>query len=96
MNEIVNWAKFGQDWIKIMDFLLIANFEASQIFYETVPNIIFFQIWYLHTNTSGIVPPTVISTEQYIINSLDLHDCRHYIRKILRCSLSGELPTGKS
>ena len=36
INEIVNWTKFGQDWIKIVDFLLIANFEASTILYASV------------------------------------------------------------
>ena len=35
-NEVVNWTKFGQDWTKIVDFSLIANFEASLIFYESV------------------------------------------------------------
>ena len=46
INEIVNWAKFGQDWIKIMDFLLIAYFEAGQIFYETVPMCPFIQCYF--------------------------------------------------
>ena len=36
INEVVNWTKFGQDWIKIVDFSLTANFEASLIFYESV------------------------------------------------------------
>ena len=36
INEIVNWTKFGQDWIKIVDFLLIANFEASTVLYASV------------------------------------------------------------
>ena len=35
-NEVVNWIKFGEDWIKIVDFSLIANFEASLIFYGSV------------------------------------------------------------
>ena len=34
--EIVNWTKFGQDWTKIVDFSLIANFEACLIFYASV------------------------------------------------------------
>ena len=38
INEVVNWTKYGQDWIKIVDFSLIANFEASLIFYESVSN----------------------------------------------------------
>ena len=36
INEIVNWTTFGQDWTKIVDFSLIANFEASLIFYASV------------------------------------------------------------
>ena len=32
INEVVNWTKFGQDWTKIVDLSLIANFEASLIF----------------------------------------------------------------
>ena len=42
--------EYQLDWIKIVDFLLIANFKASQIFYETVPmfygftKIIYYQI----------------------------------------------------
>ena len=36
INEAVNLTKFGQDWIKIVDFLLIANFDASPVFYATV------------------------------------------------------------
>ena len=35
-NEVANWTKFGQDWIKIVDFSLIANSEASLIFYASV------------------------------------------------------------
>ena len=35
-NEVVNWTKFCQNWIKNVDFSLIANFEASLIFYESV------------------------------------------------------------
>ena len=31
-NEVVNWTKFGQDWIKIVNFSLIAHFEVSLIF----------------------------------------------------------------
>ena len=36
INEVVNWSKFGQDWTKIVEFSLIANFDASLIFYESV------------------------------------------------------------
>ena len=40
ISELVNWSKFGQNWTKIADFSLIANFEASLIFYESVSSII--------------------------------------------------------
>ena len=36
INEVVNWSKFGQDWTKIVEFSLIANFDASLIFYILV------------------------------------------------------------
>ena len=36
INEVVNWSKFGQDWTKIVEFSLIANFDASLILYESV------------------------------------------------------------
>ena len=36
INELVNWWKFGQDWTKIVEFLLIANFDASLISYKSV------------------------------------------------------------
>ena len=36
INELVNWWKFGQDWTKIREFLLIANFDASLIFHKSV------------------------------------------------------------
>ena len=41
INELVNWANFGQDWTKIVEFLLIANFDASLIFYESVSTYLF-------------------------------------------------------
>ena len=40
INELVNWSKFGQDWTKIVEFSLIANFDASLIFYESVSMIL--------------------------------------------------------
>ena len=36
INELVDWSKFGQDWTKIVEFSLIANFDASLILYESV------------------------------------------------------------
>ena len=41
INELVNWSKFGQDWTKIMEVLLMANFNVSLIFYESVFRIVF-------------------------------------------------------
>ena len=31
----MNWVKFGENKIKLMDFSLRANFETSAVFYET-------------------------------------------------------------
>ena len=36
INEVVNLTKFGRHWIKIVDFLLMANFDVSPVFYATV------------------------------------------------------------
>ena len=48
-NEVVNWTKFGQDWTKIVDFSLIANFEASLIFmHQSKVSSIFSFTIYLH------------------------------------------------
>ena len=35
-NEVLNWLKFGQNWTKIVEFSLIANFDASLILYQSV------------------------------------------------------------
>ena len=40
INEVVNWTKFGHDWTKRVEFSLIANFDASLIFYESVSIIV--------------------------------------------------------
>ena len=32
INELVNWSKFGQDWTKIVEFLLIAHFMPVSFF----------------------------------------------------------------
>ena len=36
-HEMVKWTKFHWIWVKIVEFLLIANFRASRIFYAPVP-----------------------------------------------------------
>ena len=51
INEIVNWSKFGQDWTKIVEFSLIANFDASLIFYESVST----KISFLHMNSFSAI-----------------------------------------
>ena len=37
-HDLVIFTKFRNDWIEIMDFLLIVKFLANPLFFETVSN----------------------------------------------------------
>ena len=32
-HEVINLTKFDEDWVKIVDFLPVANFRASKVFF---------------------------------------------------------------